>query len=224
MYFLKHIPGQLFSCLVFLITACNHPPAYNTYKPTKTDTLQQLKQAEAAFAEIDAVKKIIKTGDLIVRTGNDFTSESLRSLNQRDQTYSHCGIALVQHDTVFVFHALGGEWNPDQKIRKDFLELFAEPYSNRGMAVYRYAVDAAAAQNLANTAAALQQGGIMFDMKFDLETNDRMYCAEFVYKTGILATNGSIKFTTSKIGNFKFVGVDDLFLAPGCRLQKKILY
>jgi Permuted papain-like amidase enzyme, YaeF/YiiX, C92 family len=224
MYFIKHKTGQLLSCLIFFAAACKNKPAYNSYIPTRADTLQQQKRAAAAFIKIDSAKTIIKTGDLIVRTGNDFTSESLRSLNQRDQTYSHCGIAVLQHDTVFVYHALGGEWNPDQKIRKDVLQVFAEPYSNRGIGIYRYNITVADKENLVTTVSALQQGGIMFDMKFDLQSNDRMYCAEFVYKSYILAANGKLQFNISHIGNFNFIGVDDLFLVPGCHLQKKILY
>ena len=66
--------------------------------------------------------------------------------------------------------------------------------------------------------------GVMFDMKFDLESNDRMYCAEFVYKAYVMGTNGKLQFNTSHIGQFVFIGVDDLFLQPLCKKQKNILY
>ncbi|MEI9958402.1 MAG: hypothetical protein WDM90_19335 [Ferruginibacter sp.] len=70
----------------------------------------------------------------------------------------------------------------------------------------------------------LYEMGIMFDMKFDLATNDRMYCAEFVYKSYLMGTKGKLQFTTSHLGKFEFIGVDDLFLQPLCTLQKKTLY
>ncbi len=61
---------------------------------------------------------------MVLRTGNDFTSESLRQLSFTDKTYSHCGIASIENDSIFIYHALGGEWNPDEKLRRDPIELF----------------------------------------------------------------------------------------------------
>jgi hypothetical protein len=188
------------------------------------DSVNQEKRIAAAFLKINTVMPIIKTGDLIVRTGNDFTSESLRNLNQRDQTYSHCGIASVEYDTVYVYHALGGEFNPDQKLRKDLFTVFAEPYSNRGIAIYRHNLTTNETDSVAATAKKMYHNGVMFDMKFDLQTDDRMYCAEFVYKAYRAGTNGKLAFNISRIDSFSFVGVDDLFLLPQCALQKKILY
>ena len=66
--------------------------------------------------------------------------------------------------------------------------------------------------------------GIMFDMKFDLQTNDRMYCAEFVYKAYVLGTDGKLKFNTSYIEKFNFIGIDDLFMQDLCTAKKNILY
>jgi hypothetical protein len=211
-----------FLCLIFF--SCNSTEKYNAIIISKEDSLKEIKKIENAFIQIDAAKKIVATGDLIVRTGNDFTSESLRSLNQKDKTYSHCGIASIENDTLYVYHALGGEWNPDQKIRRDRFEYFAEPYSNRGIGIYRYQLNTAEIDTLMVTVKKLRWLGIMFDMKFNLQTNDRMYCAEFVYKAYLLGCNGKLQFTTSRIGEFEFVGVDDLFLQPQCKAQKKILY
>jgi Permuted papain-like amidase enzyme, YaeF/YiiX, C92 family len=223
MVLVKHTGRQLLGCLIFF-AACNSPAYNESTAMPKADSLQEQKRIKKVFYAIDAAAQNIRTGDLIVRAGNDFTSESLRSLNQRDKTWSHCGIASVEHDTVFVYHALGGEWNPDQRIRKDIFKVFAEPYSNRSVGIYRYALLPADTAALMVTVKKLHQIGIMFDMKFDLQTNDRMYCAEFVYKAYVMGTKGKLQFTTSRLGDFYFVGVDDLFLQPLCSLQKKILY
>lgn len=212
------------SCLIFLCTACSNTSSYNSYVVSKTDSLNDAGRIETAIKKIDSAKTIIRTGDLIVRTGNDFTSESLRSLNQRDKTYSHCGIASIENDTLFVYHALGGDFNPDQKIRRDPFEIFAEPHSNRGIGIYRFQLSDAEIERLMVTVKKLHQMGIMFDMKFDLASNDRMYCAEFAYKSYLMGTNGKLQFTTSHLGKFEFIGVDDLFLQPLCKEQKKILY
>jgi Permuted papain-like amidase enzyme, YaeF/YiiX, C92 family len=221
---LSNIMGWLISCLIFLLYACGNTSNYKPSITTKQDSLKELQKIEQAFIKIESAKKTITTGDLIVRTGNDFTSESLRSLNRRDKTYSHCGIASIENDSLFVYHALGGEWNPDQKIRRDAFEIFAEPFGNRGIGIYRYPISKNEIKDLIVTVKKLHQIGIMFDMKFDLETNDRMYCAEFVYKSYVMGTDGKLQFNTSHIGQFAFIGVDDLFLEPSCTLKKKILY
>jgi len=216
LYNLRWLTG----CLIFLCLSCNNLQPGTTKAALPETSLRE----QQAFLKIDSAKKYVATGDLIVRTGNDFTSESLRSLNQRDKTYSHCGIASIENDTLFVYHSLGGEWNPDQKIRKDLFENFAEPYSNRGIGIYRYALSPPEISSLLVTVKRLHQMGIMFDMKFDLQTQDRMYCAEFVYKACVMGTNGKLQFNISHIGDFAFIGVDDLYLQPLCHLQKKILY
>jgi hypothetical protein len=221
---LRNIKRWLYGCLFFLLAGCGDVSNHNKLIIAKEDSLKELQKIERAFIKIDSVKKIIATGDLIVRTGYDFTSQSLRSLNQRDKTYSHCGIASIENNSLFVYHALGGEFNPDQKIRKDKFEIFAEPYSNRGIGIYRYQLSQSEIKSLMLTVKQLHQMGIMFDMKFDLQSNDRMYCAEFVYKAYVMGITGKLQFSTSHIGKFTFIGVDDLFLQPLCKEQKKILY
>jgi hypothetical protein len=214
----------LICCLIFLCYGCSNTTSQNTLPFSKEDSLIELQKNRRAFIQIDSAKKIITAGDLIVRTGNDFTSESLRNLNQRNKIYSHCGIASIENDSVFVYHALGGEFNPDQKIRRDIFENFAEPYGNRGIGIYSYRLSSNEIKSLMVTVKRLYAMGIMFDMKFDLQTNDRMYCAEFVYKAYVMGTDGKLKFNTSHIEKFNFIGVDDLFMQELCTVKKNILY
>ncbi|MBL0358553.1 MAG: hypothetical protein IPP72_17570 [Chitinophagaceae bacterium] len=211
-------------CLLFFLIACHNNAEVNKLVPSKNDSIIEAERITNAYREIDSLQPIIQSGDLITRTGNDFTSESLRTLNQHDKTYSHCGIASIEHDSIFVYHALGGEFNPDQKIRRDALELFAEPYDNRGIGIFRYQVNNTDIKVLMAEVKKLYTAGIMFDMKFNLADDDRMYCAEFVYKSYSVGTEKKLQFTTSKINDFEFVGVDDLFIHPLCSEIKRIVY
>lgn len=214
----------LITCLIFFACSCSSQRGYDDLVVSKSDSIAEAQKDQRAFLQIDSAKKMIASGDLILRTGNDFTSQSLRSLNRRDRTYSHCGIASIENDSVFVYHSLGGDWNPDQKIRRDPIEVFGEPYSNRGIGIYRFPLSGSEIDSLMITVKKLHDMGIMFDMQFDLKTNDRMYCAEFVYKSYVMGTSGKLRFSTSHIGAFSFIGVDDIFLQPQCREQKRILY
>src|SRR5258708_7441868 len=118
-------------CLLFLITACNSRGQYNTSTPSPTDSFKEEQIITAALDTIRCAGKMIMPGDIIMRTGRDFTSEIMRNLCTQDKTYSHCGIASFENDSLFVYHAIGGEWNPDQKLRRDPFELFCNPFENR---------------------------------------------------------------------------------------------
>lgn len=211
-------------CLIFFMSSCNKQPKLNPLIITKEDSIKKEQQISRAFKEIRLAEKDIQTGDLVTRTGNDFTSESLRNLCRRDQTYSHCGIASRENDTLFIYHAMGGEWNPDEKLRRDPWKLFAEPYSNKGVGLFRFEMPDSNIARLINVMQHYYQSGLTFDMKFDLKTDDKMYCAEFIYKSYLKATDEKINFSKSHIGEFEFVGPDDIFLHPLCKRRAQIVY
>ena len=202
------------SCLLFL-AACQVRSS-----SIPDDTIFLNKAADS----IRTCLPLIRTGDLITRTGNDFTSESLRQLNRRDQTYSHCGIAIIENDSVFVYHALGGEFNPDQALLREYFPAFASPQYNRGVGIYRFPLSTTAVRQLTQTVQLLHRACIPFDMDFDLITNERLYCAEFVTKAYRAGTDGWLHFDTSRLGNRLFAGVDDCFLQSSCRLVKRVRY
>jgi hypothetical protein len=212
-------------CLLFFVSAsCNQGVYADHKKNFAADSIAQIQVAARASTQLRALEPMIHSGDLITRTGNDFTSESLREFNQRDQTFSHCGIASIENDTVFVYHALGGEFNPNQKIRRDPLQTFGEAYSNRGIGLFRYDLEPSEMDQLVFIAKKWYRDGVVFDMKFDLQTNERMYCAEYVYKALLAASGKRLSLSTSHIKSFEFVGVDDLYLLPQCVELKRIIF
>lgn len=173
---------------------------------------EKMERTRWACRSIDSVATLVETGDIITRTGNDFTSESLRNLQQRIKLYSHCGIASIENDTLFVYHALGGEFNPDQRIRRDPFPAFCAPSVNRGIGIFRYQIPATLRRHGAEAARNFLLNDIRFDMDFNLATNDKMYCAEMVMKAMLTGSQGQLHFDSSRIGKFVFVGVDDLIL------------
>ena len=83
-------------CLLFLVEACTTNSASNNKAfLTSGDSLKAAAIVKRAILQINEEKKTIHPGDLITRSGNDFTSESLQKLNQHDKTYSHCGLSLI---------------------------------------------------------------------------------------------------------------------------------
>lgn len=200
----------LLGCLIFFSSACTHNKEELSLQQSEEEKVAKQISTENLQAKLTSVKKLIEAGDIITRTGNDFTSQSLKTLNRKDKTFSHCGIAAIENDSLFIYHAIGGEWNPDQKIKRENFEAFTNPAENNLMGVYRFNILKQEKKNLIKTAQQLYKSNILFDMDFDLKTDDKMYCVEFVYKSFLMATQNNITFNHSFINNFEFVGVDDI--------------
>lgn len=222
-----HLPKGFLLILIFLMALglpqCQSDKKLPPLIKTKADSLAERIILQQAYILIDSAEKIIQPGDLITRTGNDFTSQSLKSLNRRNKTYSHCGIANIENDSVFVYHSLGGEWNPNQKILRTYFTVFANPEENNQLGIFRYEQSDTFIKKWVAAATKFYAHQIIFDMNFDLATNDKMYCAEYVYKS-LLNTKASWNFTLSHINQFTFIGVDDLFLEPTCKTVWEIKY
>lgn len=207
----------LFTAIIFVFHSCASHEPIPQLKISRQDSIEKEKTIRRAFVAIAGMKKNIRTGDIVTRTGNDFTSQSLRTLNRRNKTWSHCGIASIENDTLFIYHAIGGEWNPDENLRRDPWILFAEPYSNNAVGQYRFTLQDSVVYDLIRIIKEFHRNKLAFDMDFDLATDDKMYCAEFIYKSLIKASHQKLQFSLSQISTFEFVGVDDIFLHPLCK-------
>ncbi len=219
---------QLRSCLLFYVFfafffSCQQTISGSAIQNQK-DSIDLIQKVYRGFDTIAIYRPLVQNGDIIFRTGNDFTSESLRQLAKTDQTYSHCGIAFIENDSVFVYHAIGGEFNPNQKLKRELFDYFCSAEINRGFGIARFSWRP-------NQLKALQKQvqynfviGLPFDMAFDLTTNDKMYCSEFVAKSIASAFADSLMFATSKIGEKIFYAPDNIFLHQDCRFIKKVRF
>jgi hypothetical protein len=204
--------------------ACHIKTTNNPLPVSKNDSIEEEWEITAAFNTIYKNAAAVKQGDLIMRTGRDFTSEAMRQLSLKDKTYSHCGIASIEHDSIFVYHSIGGEWNPDQKLRRDPFDVFCNPFENRGFGIFRYNLTAKENSDLLNIVQNFYKEAIMFDMKFDLSSNERMYCSEFVYKSIEEAYQNRISLPTTTINHIKFIAPDNLYINPKCVEIKRVIF
>ena len=213
-----------FCCLLFFVMSCHIQQQQSTTNEIRRESLAEEKNIDIAIKHIREAQVFVESGDLILRTGKDYTSELIKNISQKDKTFSHCGIASWENDTLFVYHALGGEFNPDQKLRRDPFMLFCNPYENRGFGVYRYKINKNQEKSMIAIARKYYQEGVKFDMQFDLATDDRMYCSEFVYKTIKKATHDSVALGTTTLHHIQFVAVDNLFVNRFCREIKRVFF
>lgn len=192
--------------LLLVLASCQWSPAPREPRP--------LPPSVEGFGEIplDSLGSLLLTGDLIFRTGKDMTSFMLRQLNLRDKRYSHCGLVRWEGGYPFVYHSIGGEENPDLALRRDSLKQWIDPRRNERASAYRLPFDSLDRKKLGNQARRYYEKRIPFDMAFDLSTDDRFYCAEFVYKTLRLAEGGTWDVPLSHFRGYTFIGIDDLYL------------
>ncbi|MFM7711097.1 MAG: hypothetical protein ACKO5C_09295 [Ferruginibacter sp.] len=168
---------------------------------------------------IDFIDKHARTGDIITRTGNNFTSHSLRSLNQRNKQYSHCGLIRIENGKAVVYHILGGEWNPDQQILRQSVADFCNTADNDAVGLFQMATDSINKSTILERLLSFQHDSVTFDMDFDLHTDHKLYCAELVAKSIEQATKHILCFNRNTLGGRTFIGVDDIFFGRFCQAR-----
>ncbi|HLR38742.1 MAG TPA: hypothetical protein VK084_11905 [Chitinophagaceae bacterium] len=154
---------------------------------------------------------LLKDGDLILRTGRSFISSALRRFSLQDQTYSHCGFVRKENGKTLVYHAIGGEDNPQKTLCKVPIKTFCNPKQNIGFGIFRYTLTNKQRESLDSLIDKYYKEQIPFDRSFDLTTNDAFYCTEFIYKT-LLPVTSQNYLPTSHIGSFKYIAIDNLYL------------
>lgn len=183
---------------------------------------------------------LLREGDLVMRSGTEFSSQVIREFCKKDKSYSHAGIVFFENGYPMIYHILPGDENPDEKLTRDSLMSFALPRRNSGFAIYRYQLQPQELTELKNIVHGWYNKGVLFDSLLNLEDDDRLYCSELVYKAMKYATKGRITFNVtqatipelhiySKYTNVPFseikhnecVAMDNLYLHPSCSLIKK---
>ncbi|HUX84068.1 MAG TPA: hypothetical protein VMV20_02460 [Chitinophagaceae bacterium] len=161
---------------------------------------------------------LLQDGDLVLRTGNDFISQSLRLFSLKDPTYSHGGLARIRGGKLLVYHAIGGEDNPAETLRRDPLGYFWDPEHNWGIAIYRYDLNRDGIRKLDSMEQLFYSRKVKFDLKFDLKTDDSLYCTEFIYKSLLRATGDSSYIPLTHWAGLTYVATDNLFLNRHAKL------
>jgi Permuted papain-like amidase enzyme, YaeF/YiiX, C92 family len=201
------------------------------YMPKKTD--KEILQFVADN------KGKIKNGDLIERADDDLVSESMRNFSKSDKTFSHCGLAFIEDGEVYVYNNMAGEENKSEKMMREPYDSFVSPGKKNGFGIFRYALTEAEIEKLHLVTKEHYKKGLLFDKTFDLKTDDKMYCAEMIYKFVKTATAERVLLPTTTIQNFRvrdpkykglvlkefeYVGLDNLFINDFCKPIVRISY
>lgn len=175
-------------------------------------------------AKSDSCKHLLSNACIVLRRGNDVISEMFSQLNMTDKSYSHCGIALKENDKWFVYHSIGGEDNPDAILRKDSFEQFIRADHNMGFGICQFPLSKEQATDIQQKVHEFYEAKIPFDMKFDLTSNDRLYCAEMVYKAYKDGLKQDSFFNLTNHKGFVYVSTDNIFINKQAKMLCRVTY
>lgn len=196
--------------LNIMVTGCNRQHTISAVE--EAEHIRQRAKANIWNCHmVDSSVQLLHNGDLVLRTGADATSYMLRQMNLTNKTYSHCGIVMMEGGYPFVYHSIGGEDNPDAKLRRDSATVFFNPSYNERLGIARLDMAPQQVNTLHHIVQRYYKAAIPFDLDFDLTTDDKFYCAEFVYKAICEATADTGYFSRTQLFERNYVGVDNLY-------------
>ena len=144
---------------------------------------------DAATPELVIDTGLLKTGDLIFRRGKSIASR-LVLLADKQSTYSHVGLLFMEGSEALVIHIVPAETDGDlAQVQVDRLASFIDARHNSAVSVRRLRhVRASHYGSLAGAVAwTYVREALPFDDRFDLESADRMYCTELVWRAYLKA-------------------------------------
>lgn len=146
------------------------------------------------------VRKYVRNGDVILRSGVGLWSEYFRKRNTVDQRFSHVGIVLIGPDGACnVLHSEGDDLTGNGQVGICSLETFVKESDLIGISRLKY-IDPE--QFVLNAKTFI---GRPFDWKFNLAEDEKIYCTELI--------NLALKKTVSGSG---LKVTDGLILPEAC--------
>ena len=222
--------------IIFIIISCNE----NVQFPT-VDLTPQQPVKNTIQQHIDSLIKISEPGDLVLRLGDDFISDRIRYLSVTDHSYSHAGIIVMHGNKKMICNIYPDDFIPGaDTVRYDIIDSFLNTRTNLKCALYRYDLSGSEKINFQEELNSYHKKKIHFDKKYDLKTDDKMYCSEMIYKALKKVTDNRIvidqsfipqnmqhlvsvffkkyNFSESIFSERKIIAIDNLYNNPHCKL------
>lgn len=239
---MKQVLAILVVC-ASLFSACS-----DSTEKTKTEEVSLIADIHAITEANDSVladiKSKLKEGDLILRSGTDYSSEQIKDMSKEDKSYSHGGIAHFENNQWLVYHIEPDYFLVKDKVRKELIDTFLNKAHNNGFALARYELREKETQEFINYLEQQYQKKVKFDMAFNLKTDSAMYCSEMITKGLDLATQHKLKIEIQRLtdkskfkiikqyfhvpekafANMEIIPIDRLYLNPKCTIIQRYTY
>jgi hypothetical protein len=123
--------------------------------------------------------KNLHDGDLILRCGRSTESFAVY-LADSNSEFTHIGIISIENNIPYVIHAVPSETN---LILKEKLTSFINSKNCSKFAIYRANLKDGTLTTVALEAQKIFNSKYTFDNRYDLNTNNKLYCTELVLKS-----------------------------------------
>lgn len=193
---------------------------------------------DSTMTNIRKLKDIAQAGDLVVRMTDDFISEQIKFLNEKEKIYSHAGLIIIRDGRPYVCNISPNDPKIDT-IRIEPVDSFLNPAKNLACALYRYDLSKIETDSLTTILRNYKERNVTFDWLYDLKTDDKMYCAELIDKALRSATGDRISIeetnipasmqatvfaffrkqhvTKKMVAERKIITIDNLYLRKDCK-------
>jgi hypothetical protein len=206
--------------LFFVLSSCQWNQDTKIQATTTVPAHKPISDSKIA----DSCISFLSNGCIVLRRGNDVISDMFSQFNRTDKTYSHCGIAFKENEEWYVYHSIGGEDNPDAVLRKEPFATFVRRECNHGFGIGKVLISEKEANQVKEVVYSFYNQKIPFDMQFDLSSDDRLYCAEMIFKAFTKGLHNTHFFPTTQNGRFQFVSTDNIFVNNKVTMLCRITY
>lgn len=159
--------------------------------------------------ENSPVSPNLENSDIVFRLGKGYFSNYFRKYASKDKIFSHIGIVSVENNNTFVYHSEASELTGVGGIKKELLTEFIK--DSEKIAFFRTNLTPVEKEKIIQQVKLYHSKNITFDLSFDIDNNNEMYCTEFVAKS---INNGLKKNIISPnliIKDKYFYGLDDFY-------------
>ncbi len=164
---------------------------------------------------------LLQEGDLVFRQGNGILSQALE-LRDKNSQFSHVGIVKIIDNLPLIIHASTGKPLGNNAIVKmESIEDFLQKDLASAVGVYR--LDRAnynLRKNAANLAYQYSLKQVPFDADFSLQSEDKLYCTELVWRAYLEV---GIDLVDNTFSQLSFPFNQELYLLPNSLLDSKHL-
>jgi hypothetical protein len=210
--FLRHLHRAFFT--LFFGVSVFFTVVYYDYIPTPIELAEE---AREQWAQVPLPVDSLREGDLILRHGRGLMSDMLMNFSTAEAKYSHAGVIHFEGDEIMVMHSIDGGENANNRMRKEPLALFCHPQAIFSFGIFRFDLDSAQMAVFDSLIQLRFQQQMEFDVDFDLNTDDKMYCSEIIYKSLLVASQDENYIPLSRTADKAYVAIDNLYLNPHCK-------
>ncbi|MCX6288046.1 MAG: YiiX/YebB-like N1pC/P60 family cysteine hydrolase [Bacteroidetes bacterium] len=165
----------------------------------------------------------LQEGDLVFRRGKSIESLAV-VLAEKNSSFSHIGLIVMERGIPFVIHAEPGE-NSAQTglVRKEPLRSFLDPRKASHFAIFRSYLDRKSLTRVAAQARTFYIQQCRFDNSYDLFTDQNLYCTELVLKA-YRQGDQNINILLRRLDEVNILLARRKILMPGAFITSRLFY